>query len=602
MTKHAYIVGMGRTSGAMHVATVTSRRVDRQGRPREYRSHLVRRTFREDGKVKHQTLANITALPDAAIEAIRATLRGEQVLPAGQVMAITRAVPHGHVAAVWAQANALGLPALLGPAGRHRDLAMALIISRVVHPASKLATASWWDDTTLGADLDVAGASTDEVYAAMDWLLGRQDTIEARLTRRHLAPEVNPSRMALFDLSSSWMEGSHCPLAKRGYSRDGKKNRTQIEYGLLTDPQGRPVAIKVFAGNTADPSAFTDAVKIVRDKFKLTAMVMVGDRGMITSARIAEIRAENADPATGSDLGWVTALRAPAIKALAAAGGPLQPTLFDQQDLAEITHPDYPGERLVACRNPFLADERARKRGELLTATEDLLAPVLAAVKAGRLTGADNIGLKVGPLVTKYKMAKHFKITITDTTLSITRKTDQIAAEAALDGIYVIRTTVADQTLDPAGVVGAYKNLANVERDFRTIKVDDLDLRPIYHRLADRVRAHVFIVMLAAYLTWHLRRTLAPLTFTDEHPPARTDPVAPAQRSTAATRKATRRKDDTDQPLRSFRTLLDHLATLTRNDVRVTGTQTSVPILADPTPTQRRVFQLLNQPVPIHLT
>jgi hypothetical protein len=581
----------------MHVATVTSRRVDKEGTQREYRSHLVRRTFREDGKVKHQTLANITALPEAAIEAIRATLRGEQVLPAGQVMAITRAVPHGHVAAVWAQATALGLPALLGPAGRHRDLAMALIVSRVLHPGSKLATASWWDDTTLGADLGVAGASTDAIYAAMDWVLGRQDTIEAKLAKRHLAAEVNPSRMALFDLSSSWMEGTHCPLAKRGYSRDGKKNRTQIEYGLLTDPAGRPVAIKVFGGNTADPTAFIDAVTMVRDKFKLTQMVMVGDRGMITSARINALRADSE-----SDLGWLTSLRAPAVKALAAAGGPLQPTLFDEQDLAEIAHPDYPGERLVACRNPFLATDRARKRSELLTATETILAPVITAVNAGRLSGADQIGLKVGKILNTYKMAKHLDVTITDTTLAITRRTAQIDAEAALDGIYVIRTTVPAHTLDAAGVVGAYKNLANVERDFRTIKVDDLDLRPIYHRLEGRVRAHVLIVMLAAYLTWHLRRTLAPLTFTDEHPPARTDPVAPAVRSTAASRKASRRKDDTGRPLRSFRTLLDHLATLTRNDIRVTGTQTTAPILAEPTPTQRRVFELLNQPIPINLT
>jgi hypothetical protein len=571
--------------------------VDKEGRQRQYRSHLVRRTFREDGKVKHQTLANITALPEAAIEAIRATLRGEPVLPAGQVMAITRAVPHGHVAAVSAQAKALGLPGLLGPAGRHRDLAMALIVARVVHPGSKLATASWWDDTTLGVDLGVAGASTDEVYAAMDWLLGRQDAIQAKLATRHLSPEVNPHRMALFDLSSSWMEGTHCPLAKRGYSRDGKKNRTQIEYGLLTDPAGRPVAVKVFPGNTADPTALVDAVKMVREKFELTQMVMVGDRGMITSARIEALRED-----TAADLGWLTALRAPAIKALADTGGPLQMSLFDQQDLAEISHPDYPGERLVACRNPVLADERARKRNELLTATQDTLAPVLAAVQAGRLQGADRIGLRVGKLINKYKMAKHLDVSITDTTLAISRRTTQIEAEAALDGIYVLRTTVPAETLDAAGVVGAYKNLAHLERDFRSIKVDDLDLRPIYHRLADRVRAHVLIVMLAAYLTWHLRRTLAPLTFTDEHTPPRTDPVAPTARSAAASRKASRRKDDDGQPVRSFRTLLDHLATLTRNDVRVTGTQTTVPILAEPTPTQRRVFELLNQPVPINLT
>jgi len=338
------------------------------------------------------------------VDWVEAGLKGQSLVPADQAATITRSLPHGHVAAVHAQAVALGLPALLGPAGRHRDLTLALIVSRVVHPGSKLATACWWDDTTLGVDLDVAGASTDEVYASMDWLLGRQDAIEATLARRHLAPEANPSRMALFDLSSAWMEGSHCPLAKRGYSRDGKKNRTQIEYGLLTDPEGRPVAIRVFGGNTADPTAFIEAVKIVRDRFGLTAMVMVGDRGMITSARIEALRADNADTDsdTASDLGWLTALRAPAIAKLATQGGPLQPTLFDQQNLAEIAHPDYPGERLIACRNPFLAAERARKRDELLAATETVLAPIVASVTAGRLHGADQIGLKVGKILNTY--------------------------------------------------------------------------------------------------------------------------------------------------------------------------------------------------------
>jgi hypothetical protein len=580
----------------MHVATVTSRQVDKAGRQREYQSHLVRRTFREDGKVKHQTLANITALPPAAIEAIRAVLRGQQVVPADQALQITGSLPHGHVAAVWAQATALGLPGLLGPAGRYRDLALALIIARVVRPASKLATGSWWDDTTLGVDLEVAGASTDQTYAAMDWLLTRQDAIQAKLAQRHLAEPANPARMALFDLSSSWMEGSHCPLAKHGYSRDGRKGTLQIEYGLLTDPAGRPVAIKVFEGNTADPTAFIDAVQTVRDKFNLTRLVLVGDRGMITTARIAAVRA---DP--GSELGWLTALRAPAIKALAAQGGPLQPTLFDQHHLAEISHPDYPGERLIACRNPFLAAERARKRTELLAASEDALAPVTAAVTAGRLTGADRIGLRVGKIINRYKMAKHFQLTITDTSLIITRNTDQIAAEAALDGIYVLRTTVPAEQLDAAGVVTAYKNLANVERDFRSLKIDDLDLRPIFHRLQDRVRAHVLICMLAGYLTWHLRNTLAPLTYTDQHPPTRDNPVAPATRSTAAERKASRHRDPDDNPVRSFRGLLDHLATLTRNNVRVAGTEHTVTMLAEPTPTQQRVFELLNQPVPLAL-
>jgi hypothetical protein len=590
---------MARRGGAVHVTTHRRHYVGKDGVARDYETHLLRRSWREGGTVRNETVANLSHLPSDLIEVIRASLAGETFVPASAAATVTRSVLHGHVAAVHAQAIALGLPALLGPAGRARDLAMALIVSRVVRPASKLATASWWDDTTLGVDLGVAGASTDNVYACMDWLLARQDAIEAKLARRHLAPAANPSRMALFDLSSSWLEGSHCPLGKRGYSRDGKKNRTQIEYGLLTDPDGRPVAVRVFAGNTADPAAFIDAVRIVRDRFGLTQMVMVGDRGMITSARIDALRADN--DSTGSDLGWLTALRAPAIKTLAAEGGPLQPTLFDEQDLAEITHPDYPGERLIACRNPFLAAERSRKREELLTATEDTLAPTLRTVAEGRLVGADRIGLKVGKLVNTYKMAKHFDLTITDTSLTITRMTDQIQAEAALDGIYVLRTSLPGHTLDAAGVVLAYKNLANVERDFRSIKTDDLDLRPIYHRLEDRVRAHVLIAMLAAYLTWHLRRTLAPLTFTDEDPPARTDPVAPAERSAAAAGKASRRKDDHDQPVRSFRALLDHLGTLTRNDIQYGPHGPVVPTLAVPTPTQRRAFELLNTAIPLTL-
>jgi hypothetical protein len=592
-----YVFFMTKRGCAVHVTTHRRHYVGKDGEEKTYETHLLRRSYREGGKAKNETVANLSHLPGHVIEVIRRSLAGETLVPAEQAATITRSVPHGHVAAVWAQAAALDLPALLGPAGRYRDLALALIVSRVVHPGSKLATCSWWDDTTLGTDLGVAGASTDEVYAAMDWLLGRQDGIEARLAKRHLADErANPVRMALFDLSSSWLEGSSCPLAKRGYSRDGKKNRAQIEYGLLTDSAGRPVAVKVFPGNTADPTAFTHAVAMVREKFGLDQMVMVGDRGMITSARIDALRA---DP--DSKLGWLTALRGPAIKALAAEGGPLQPTLFDEQNLAEISHPDYPAERLIACRNPFLATERARKRGELLTATEELLSPVLAAVRAGRLHGADRIGLKVGRVVNKYKMAKHFEVTITDTSLAISRRTTQIEAEAALDGIYVLRTSVPADTLDTAGVVVAYKNLAHIERDFRSIKVEDLDLRPIYHRLADRVRAHVLIVMLAAYLTWHLRRTLAPVTFTDPTPPTRTDPVAPATRSVAATRKASRRRNDTDQPVRSFQSLLDHLATLTRNNIQYGTHGPIVPTLAVPTPTQRRAFELIGTTIPLNL-
>jgi transposase len=329
--------------------------------------------------------------------------------------------------------------------------------------------------------------------------------------------------MAMFDLSSSWMEGRHCSLAALGYSRDGRKGKPQIEYGLLTDPAGRPVAVRVFPGNTGDPTAFIEAVTVVRDKFGLRQMVMVGDRGMITSARIDALR--QLPKAEG--WGWLTCLRAPAIAKLAADDGPLQMSLFDQQDLAEITHPDYPGERLIACRNPALAEQRARKRTALLQATQTLLAPVITAVAEGRLHGAADIGVRVGKLINKYKMAKHFNLTITDTTLAITRRQASIDAEAALDGIYVIRTNVPTADLDPAGVVTAYKNLSHVERDFRTIKVDDLDLRPIHHRLEDRVKAHVLICMLAAYLVWHLRRTWAPLTYTDETPPPPPHPRAP---------------------------------------------------------------------------
>src|SRR6266498_2757932 len=590
------MVAMPKHTGAMHVAKVSKKYATRAGVTRESVSYLLRRTYRDGGKVKHETLANLSALPQAALEAVRASLAGNWLVPADHAATVTRSLPHGHVAAVHAQARALGLPGLLGPAGRRRDLALALIVARVVRPGSKLATTSWWVDTTLAADLDVAAASTDEVYAAMDWLVERQDTIEVGLAARHLAPKVNPARMAMFDLSSSWVEGSSCPLAARGYSRDGKKGKPQIEYGLLTDPEGRPVAVRVFAGNTADPAAFIDAVEMVRDKFKLTDLVMVGDRGMITAARIDALREVG-------DLGWLTALRAPAIAKLAAADGPLQLSLFDQADLAEISHPDYPGERLIACRNPLLAAERARKRAELLAATEQLLAPLTQAVTAGRLAGADAIGLKVGRVINRYKMAKHLQVTITDTSLVVTRRQAQIDAEAALDGIYVLRTSVPADTLDPAGVVTTYKNLARVERDFRSLKTDDLDLRPIYHRREDRVKAHVLICMLAAYLTWHLRRAWAPLTYTDETPPDRHNPVTPATRSAPATRKASRHQDTHHQPVRSFRGLLDHLAALTRNDLRYGTDDTApiVPTLAVPTPTQRRAFELLDQPIPLTL-
>jgi hypothetical protein len=559
------------------------------GETRDYESALLRRSFRKpDGTVGKQTVANLSMLPAAAVDAVEAVLKGKTLIAADAALSVTRSLPHGHVALVCAGAARLGLPALLGPACRERDLAYALIVSRVLRPTPKLSTLAWWNDVTLGPDLGVAGASRNEVYAAMDWLLGRQDTIEASLAKRHLSE----GGRAMFDLSSSWMEGSRCELAARGYSRDGKKGKLQIEYGLLTDPDGRPVAIRVFPGNTADPTAFIEAVEVVRGKFGLRELTLIGDRGMITSARIAALK----------DLGglsWITCLRAGAIAKLAGEQGPLQMSLFDQQDLAEISHPDYPGERLIACRNPLLAAERARKRDALLAATEAALAPIAAAVAEGRLAGADRIGIKLGKVINKFKMAKHFDTAITDTTLTLTRRADQIAAEAALDGIYVIRTSVPATTLDAPATVVAYKNLAHLERDFRSIKADDLDLRPIHHYLPDRVRAHVLICMLACYLTWHLRTALAELTYTDEHPPTRDNPVAPATRSAHADGKAGRHTSPDGQPLHSFRGLLEHLATLTRNTI--TLAQTTFDKITLPTPSQRRAFELIGAPIPLTL-
>ena len=589
-------------SGKVHVVRVSKTGyVDKQGRRKDYSSAYLRRTYRDGGKVKNETVANLSALPGHVIDWIDAGLKGQQLVPAAGAVTITGSLPHGHAAAVHAMAAKLGLPALLGPAGPHRDLALALIISRVVRPGSKLSTVAWWADVTLGGDLGVAAASTDDIYAAMDWLEHRQDAIEAGLARRHLAPEPNPSKMALFDLSSSWLEGTHCPLAARGYSRDGKKGKLQIEYGLLTDPSGRPVAVRVFPGNTGDPAAFTAIADVVRKKFGLEQMVMAGDRGMITSARIQALNQLEDGTQRPDAYGWITALRAPAIRKLMADDGPLQLSLSDEQDLAEITSEDFPGERLVACRNPVLAADRARTREDLLAATEKLLAPLIARVQAGRLQGAGDIGVEVGKAITRYKTAKHFAVTITDTTLTIERRHDQIDAEAALDGFYVLRTPVPADELDAAAVVTAYKNLKYVERDFRHIKSDDLDLRPVFHRLGERVKAHVLICMLACYLTWHLRRAWAPLTFTDEDPPEPGNPVAAARRSAAAQAKASYQHDAAGQPYRSFRGLIEHLATLTRNQVRYTGTDVTIAMLTEPTSAQRQAFELIGTPIPLTL-
>jgi transposase len=580
----------------MHVATTRRHYVGKDGTERNYETHLLRRSVREGTKVRNETLANLSHLPDELIDAIRAGLAGKTLVVAGEGFELTRALPHGHLAAVATMAKTLGLRDLLGPACKQRDIAYALILARVVHPRPKLATTKWWGDTTLVSDLGLEDVGTDEVYAAMDWLVERQGVIETTLAKRHLGKVANPSHLAYFDLSSSWVEGTKNELAARGYSRDKKRGVAQIEYGLLTDKDGRPVAIEVFSGNTGDPTAFISIVDAIRTRFGLDHLTMVGDRGMITSARIKALR-------EAGDLGWLTCLRAPQIAALVKDDGPLQLCLFDEADLAELTHPDYPGERLIACRNPLLAEERRRKRNELLAATEAALAPIIQAVDEGRLVGADKIGIKVGKVINKYKMAKHFEVTVTDTTLAVTRKQSSIDQEAALDGIYVLRTTLIRDQLDASGVVSAYKDLSHVERDFRHIKIDDIDLRPIHHRLEARVRAHVFICMLAAYLVWHLREALAPLTFTDETPPVRDNPVAPATRSKTAAKKAARKRNAAGEQVRGFRELLDHLATLTRNTMKVTtATTNSFEMLATPTSIQRQVFELLGAQVPLRLS
>jgi Transposase DDE domain len=579
---------MATGSGAVHVTTQRRHYTGKDGRERVYETHLLRRSWREGGKVRNETVANLSRLPAETVELIRRSLAGERFIPASAGARVARSLPHGHAAAVHVIARTLRFPALLGPPGPDRDLAYALIISRVLRPASKLSTIGWWDDVTLGPDLGVAGASTDDVYAAMDWLVSRQDGIEKELARRHLAE----GGIAMFDLSSSWVEGSRCELAACGYSRDGKKGKAQIEYGLLTDSGGRPVAVRVFAGNTGDPKTFPEAVSAVRGTFGLKQMIMVGDRGMITSARISDLRQLEG-------MAWITCLRGPAIKNLMAGGGPLQLSLFDEQDLAEISSPDYPGERLIACRNPFLAAERARKRADLLQATEDDLGKIAAQVAAGRIKDPDKIGLKAGRIINKRKVAKHFTLDITEGRITWQRDQASIGAEALTDGIYVIRTPVPAETLDAAGTVATYKRLSALERDFRSMKADDLDLRPIWHRLEDRVKAHVLICMLACYLSWHLRQAWAPLTYADEHPPARANPVAPARRSPSADAKAAAKTGPGNQALRSFRGLLTHLATLTRNDLHY-GDAT-IPGLAEPTHDQRRAFDLIGAAIPLTL-
>lgn len=569
---------MARRGQAVHVATTR-----RHYKDRVYETHLLRRTYREAGRVKTETLGNISHLPPELIDLVRRGLRGERFLPAAG-LEIRRSTPHGHVVAVLGSLRALGLDALIDRTpSRSRDLVVGMIAARLLAPGSKLATTRRWAQSTLAATLGVADATEDELYAALDWLLLRQARIEARLAARHL----EPGGLVLYDLTSTYVEGRHCPLAKRGYSRDGKGGTLQIEYGLITDRDGRPIAVEVVPGNTGDPATVPATVEKLRVRFGLAEVVLVGDRGMLTSAQIDTLRAAGLD--------WISALRGPAIRSL-VEGGTLQLGLFDERNLAEITSPEFPGERLVVCRNPLLAAERARKRQDLLAATEARLAPIVARVEAGALAGAARIGLAVGRVIDRHKMAKHVELDIADDRLTVRRREAEIAAEAALDGLYVLRTSVAAERLDAGSVVRAYKLLTRVERAFRTFKAVDLAVRPIHHYAEGRVRAHILLCLLAYYVQWHLERAWAPLLFRDEERPELADPVAPAERSAAALHKAHTGRLPDGTPVHSFRTLLAELATLTRNRVVPAGAPDAAAfeIVATPTPLQARALELLN--------
>ena len=562
----------------MHVA-----RVRRVHKDKEYVSVLLRQSYRDGGKVRHRTLASLTALPPAAIEALERTLRGETLVPAETAFRILRSLPHGHVAAVLAMLRGLGLERLLDRRpSRRRDLAIALIVARLLAPASKLATARGLGATTLAAELGIEGATEDELYDALDWLHERQPAIERALARRHLTP----GGLVLLDVSSTWFEGRCCPLAAHGYSRDHRPDRPQVVFGLLTDGEGCPVAVEAFSGNTADPATLEAQLDKLRDTFGLSELVLVGDRGMLTSARIERLREIGG-------IGWVSALRAPAIRGLVEEGS-LQLSLFDERDLVEIASPDFPGERLVVCRNPVLAAERARKRDELLSATEADLARIAASVAAGRLRREAAIGVRVGGVKDRHHMAKHFELHIAEGTFSYHRLEAGIAAEAALDGLYVIRTSLGPERLDASGVVLAYKRLSQVERDFRALKTSGLHVRPVHHWREDRVRGHLFLCLLAAYVRWHLERAWAPLLFRDEAPPERSDAVAPPGRSVAARAKEASHQTPEGLPVHDFGGLLAELGTLTRNRVLVDGAdeEAALEILAEATPLQARALEL----------
>lgn len=557
---------------------------------------LLREGYREDGKVKNRTLANITHWPMAKIERLRQALRDDTPETDADELRMLRSLPHGHVAAVLGTARKIGLDRLLASAfapARMVALVLAMIVARVIDPGSKLATARQLDEATasssLGALLGLGAVSEQELYLALDWLLGRQADIEQRLARRHLSART----LVLYDVSSTYFEGRTCPLARHGYNRDGKRGKLQIVFGLLCAADGCPVAVEVFEGNTADPATVATQVEKLKRRFHLEHVVVVGDRGMVTQARIESLL----KPA---GLDWITALRAPSIKSLAEQGT-LQLSLFDERDLAEVTSPEFPGERLVVCRNPLLADERARKRQDLLGATEKELSKVATRVtrKRNPLRGADRIGLAAGAVLNHYKMAKHFTLTITDDQFAFARNDVTIEAESRLDGIYVIRTNVPAETLSASDVVRSYKDLSHAERAFRSLKTVDLEIRPIHHRLADRVRAHVLLCMLAYYVEWHMRQALAPVLFDDHRrddaAAERASVVAPAQRSEAARRKAARKRTDDGLPVLSFHSLLGELGTFTRNTMALAATPADTfPLYPQFTPLQSRTFELLH--------
>jgi hypothetical protein len=555
---------------------------------------LLRESYRDGAKIKKRTIANLSDWPSELVEGLRTLLKGGTAAPADQQSIIVRrALPHGHAAAVLGTLRDIGLDRVLGPAGnRPRDLVIAMMVARLIAPASKLATARMLDPATaassLGDILGLGAVDEDELYAAIDWLGERQQAIEKALARKHLGDGT----LVLYDVSSSYLEGRCCELAKLGYNRDGKKGKLQIVYGLLCAADGCPVAIEVFEGNTADPRTLAAQIDKVKSRFALKHVVLVGDRGMITQARLdAEIAPAGLD--------WITAMRAPAIRAL-AEGGALQMSLFDERDMAAITSPDYPGERLIVCRNPDLARERTRKRLDLLAATEHDLAAIAAAVSRARkpLRGEAEIALKVGAVINRHKMAKHFRLDIGEASFAFHRNADAIAAEAALDGIYVVRTSLAKRILDDAATVGAYKSLAKVERAFRSLKTVDIHLRPIFHWTAPRVRAHVLLCMLAYHVEHHMRARLAPMLYdeTDHEAAAamRTSIVAKAERSEAAIRKQTTGRTDDGLPVHSFQTLLADLATYSRIQATTALNEKYIFTLhTRPTPTQQRAFQLL---------